>query len=313
MIARNFIVAVCVSFIFSFQVHAFNLKDFGKKILEEANKTQHSQNRPQGKPANEDTSERSVSQSSISNRSLPKFNIRGLYLGMPMKDGMTLLKKLKPQLFVTPGSEDIGNIDGSRISGPRYFGGLSASTDTRLTAATDSTEKFSVVGNPPPNTETVMGIGRAVTFGRDKVLLSDLKALLMQKYGEPVFAQTKKTGENSAYYLLSWSLDPKGEPQKNEDIIMLCNNTGGIITHAQGDGRISNNYHKCGFTFVIKLAAARVTYSKQPVVINYSIVLYDGNENRKSVNKTIVYTQNIAKKIEAEKMEKLRKRPKPQL
>ncbi len=302
--------------------------NFWDKIKDAAKKNQQQQQQPQKQQQQQ---QRSSSQpQKTSNANLPKFNIRGMYLGMPMKDAQALLENLNPRMKVTPQNFDIGMIRGSRVSGSRFFGGLTAITDAGYRPST--TENFMLAGNTPQNAETVVGIGRVQHLGLDMALLSDMEASFIEKYGSPVFKLNHVTDKTNAYTMLSWSLDPKGKPQKNESVIIHCS---GLIklkrnqSRTKGIGVVSNailfannkaqgstinsSYQQCGFTFVVKFDVVRVNYSKNPVIRTYITVLYDGNENRKSVNKTIAYTEKLANKIDAGKLEKLRGANKPQL
>lgn len=304
-------VVICNSFFISFQVQAFDLGEFAKKTLESAKNTQQIK-----QTKSEDNAARPPA--SVSNADLPKFNIRGMYLGMPVSDASAILSNYNPRMKVTKSVSDIGAINGARIRGSRYLVSLRANQVLR----TSTDERFEIAVNTPQNAETVMGIARYQNLGR-QILLSDMRALLAKKYGDPLFESLPDASGSNPYYILSWSLDPKGKPQKNKLVIQQC---GGIST--QGVGQLGivtvalitanikkksgQNYQKCGFTFIVRMLTGYVN-SKNATTYAYNTILYNGNENRKSVKKTIVYTEKVAKRLEAEKMKKLRNTEKPRL
>jgi len=290
----NVVIPTCLCF--TFQVHAFDLGDVSGKLLASSKKAS------QTKPKN----------NVVSNANLPKFNVRGMYLGMPVPDAVAILSNYNPPLKVTKNAADISIIKGSRLAGLRFLYTLRGEQIQNRTVR--SIDNFTLTASPPKNAEVIMGIRRNQHLGDNQVLLSDMKDLFTQKYGKPVFELRPSTAKRNPFYILSWSLKPNGKPQKDKTIISQClAGAAAVMTKAKVKARNRLNYQQCGFTFIVRMDTGNVDYSERTTTYSYTTIFYDGNKIRKAVDKTIAYTEKVAKKLEEEKMKKLRGTKKPQL
>ncbi len=302
---NSFIKIVILTYIFiPFYANAFDLGDFSKKLLESAKNTQKTKSQ----------SGTSSSPTTTSKANLPKFNIRGLYLSMPMKEAVVTIKNYSPPMTITPLNGDIGQVKGSQIRGLRYPLGFTAQVPRQ-------TEIFSIAAStplpPPENTETVMAIARLNNM-KQSLLISDMKDLFVKKYGPPILeSQPDSTGKLFSY-MLSWSLKPNGKPQDSQAVVETCAPRGRGTTQSQM-GVVNNimlranDYQQCGFTFVVRMVPSNVNYSNNTSTNAYVTILYDGNKARKIFNKTLAYTKELAKQLEKDRMKKLKGATKPQL
>ena len=59
------------------------------------------------------------------------------------------------------------------------------------------------------------------------MLHTDLRKMLIDKYGSPLFESRPDTTGRNGYYIMSWSLKPDGKPQTNKTVIDACSGAGG--------------------------------------------------------------------------------------
>lgn len=242
---------------------------------------------------------------------LSTFNIRGLYLGMPVTNAIKILNNYNPPLRVTKSDADISMIQGSRLRGLKFL--LSLTAKQIRPGSMGAIENFNLISSPPNNPDTVMGIQRYQNLGR-QILIRDMKALFTKKYGAPVYESRPSVGNRISTYTLSWSLLPNGKPQKDGAMLKHCFGAQNILLHADVKANNSLNFQQCGFTFIVRMdAGGLVNYNENTTVSSYTVVLHDGNAIREAVGKTIAYSEKIAKKLEAEKMKKIKGEKMPQL
>ncbi len=294
-------IAIIACIFVPFYANAFNLGDFSKKLLENANNAQKA--KPQSSTAS--------SPSTKNKANLPKFNIRGLYLGMPVSNAVEILNSYNPPLKITKSEADISMIRGSRLRGLKFLFTLTAKQIRP--GSKGSFDIFTLISSPPNNPDTIMGIERYQNLGH-QILISDMKALFTKKYGEPAFESRPNTGESISTYTLSWSFQPNGKPQKKESMLKHCYGANNVLLHANVKSGNRLNFQQCGFTFIVRMdMGGHVRYSEETTTQSYTTILYDGNAIRKAVGRTIEYSEKIAKKLDAEKMEKIKGAKMPQL
>ena len=242
---------------------------------------------------------------------LSTFNIRGLYLGMPTVNALGMLNNYNPPLRVTKSESDISVIRGSRLRGLKFL--LSSSAKQIKPGSKGAVDNFDLIFSPPNNPDTVMGIGRSQILGY-QALISDMKALFTKKYGKPAFVSRPSIGKGISTYTLSWSLKPNGKPQKDEAMLKHCFGAQNVLLHANAKANNRLNFQQCGFTFIVNLYTnGLVSYNANTTISSYTAILYDGNSMREAVGRTIAYSEKIAKKLDAEKMKKIKGAKMPQL
>ena len=204
----------------------------------------------------------------------------------------------------------MGQVQLSRIhGGPKYDAGFQGKYQSA-----GRNDSVVVMSYMPPNDGRVAGIARYTYTG--EMLLSDLRASLVEKYGEPHLEIKPNTVLRKPHLIYSWSLTRDGKPQTDAATVIGCayNQSGNPFEQSapvfiwDTKGSYNGKYDQCGFTFAVFTAPALRT----PVtVIGFGVVMYDFNEIRKSARETWEETDRIAKELEAEKSKALSgKKPK---
>jgi hypothetical protein len=225
------------------------------------------------------------------------------------------MKNNKPSMQIQELQGDIGNTQGSRIRGLSYLSGLRAKQIRNSRTPTD--ESILVFGYAPPNDNNASGIGRYQHIGK-QMLHTDLRKMLIDKYGDPIVEFPPNTTGRNGYYTMSWSLKPDGEPQTSKTIVDTCGGAGGLKgLETLGRASLSNSenrqYNQCGFTFVVKMLTGHTGLKEHYLINSYSVIMYDFNEITRKNKKTIDYSITEAKKVEVEHIRKASSTNKPQL
>ncbi|MEZ5559856.1 MAG: hypothetical protein R3E86_15090 [Pseudomonadales bacterium] len=234
-------------------------------------------------------------------RSLPAGpDVVGVYLGMPYQEARGVIARTYPELQIRPFDWALSQVQKSRIhGGPRYEGGFQGSYNAR-----ERNEQIIVMSHMPPNNDRVAGIGRYTYTG--EMLLTDLRASLVEKYGEPHLEIAPGTVLRKPHLIYSWSLNRAGQPQKDPVAVISCvyqqinNPWEGTAPVTLWDTKEAFNgiYDDCGLTFAaVVLPGSQVP----PTTRGFGIVLYDLNEIRRTARQAWEETNDMATRLEEEK------------
>lgn len=232
-------------------------------------------------------------------------DVIGVYVGMPYQEARGVIAETYPELQVVPFSNwTISQVQRSRIhGGPRYEAGFQGKYNSR-----ERNEQIIVMGYMPPNNDRVAGITRYTYTG--EMLLADLRASLVEKYGEPHLEIPAGTVLRKPHLVYSWSLNRAGQPQKDPARVISCvyqqtNNpweASAPVTLWDTKEAYHGAYDDCGFT----LAALVITAGQvPPTTRGFGMVLYDFNEIRRAARQTWEETDRMATQIEEEKQRTL--------
>lgn len=236
-------------------------------------------------------------------------DVIGVYLGMPYQEAQGVITQAYPELQIRPFNWALSQVQQSRIhGGPRYEGGFQGKYNSR-----ERNEQIILINYMPPNNDRVAGIGRYTYTG--EMLLSDLRASLVEKYGEPHLEIPANTVLRKPHLVYSWSLNRAGQPQKDPVRVISC-----VYQQSSNPWEASapvtlwdtreiyhGMYEDCGFTLAaVVIPAGQVP----PTTRGFGVVLYDFNEIRRAARQTWEETDRLAKQIEEEKQRTLSgKRP----
>ena len=246
-----------------------------------------------------------------------RFDVVGLSLGMPMQEAEGVLKNYSDGLDVKLSEGDVGEIHRARVRGIKFPDFYLRGTTTVVYDAmgardfSQTNETFVIVGSPIPNEPNISAIGREVVLPKE-MLLSDLRAALVEKYGEPLF-EADQVGNRHG--MLSWSLTPDGDAQTDGQVVKSCTQGAGRF-RLEVVSRIATlvdedplHYDRCGFTFIVLHLAGK----GPEFVQTYATVFYDFPGIMKNNAKTIAFTQVEADKLEAAERGEAAKVAKPAL
>ncbi len=238
-----------------------------------------------------------------------KFDIVGLYLGMPLNDANALLKNYKPPMQINEMPADISSIRGSRIKGLRYLFSLTASQIRTHSTPTD--EKITLNGYAPPNDAAVRYIKRYQHIGSQPMLHTDLRKMLVEKYGSPTLESPPDASGRSAYYTMAWVFKPDGSPLTQKKAVNSCIKSENILLSSMSE---AEKYHKqCGVTLFVQMGTGHAGPKEHYMINSYSITLYDVNKTLKMNQKTVDFSIIEAKKLEEESIRKAAGANKPRL
>lgn len=231
-------------------------------------------------------------------------DVLGVYLGMPFEEAFAVISETYPEMPLNRFQWWLNQVQKSRISGgPKYDAGFQGKYNSR-----ERNEQILVMSYMPPNDGRVAGISRYTYTG--EMLLSDLRASLVEKYGEPHLEIPPDTVLRKPYRIYSWSLTRDGKPQKDPLAVTSCvyqqvNNPwegGAPVTLWDTEEAFNGIFDACGLTFAVATLEHR---QNPPIVTGFGVVLYDFNEIRKSARQTWEDTDRMATQWEAEKEEAL--------
>jgi len=304
MVIKYFIGVICIYFVLSFQAQAFDFGAFAKKTLEDAKKAQAAkQNNEQGKPENYAAPKADTRLPSVKG----KFDILGMYPGMLLNDARLILKNHKPALQFQESLGDIAGIPGSRIRGLRYLAIISATPKINTGIGGD---KFYLRIYAPPNDPSVSFIKRDQHLGKQILLRSDLRALLIEKYGTPSIESEKDiSGRKNGAYHMYWSFKPDDSLLTEKNAVISCMN----FTLLNDSSQNEKNKKLCGVTIYVKMNPADGTTREHPLVGFYSIFLTNVNKTLEMNQRTVDYTIVEAKKLETERVRKAARSSRPKL
>lgn len=231
-------------------------------------------------------------------------DVIGVSLDMTMKDAFSVIKGAYPEIPLKYFQWSLGQVQLSRIhGGPKYDAGFQGSYQSA-----GRNDSVTVMSYMPPNDGRVAGIARYTYTG--EMLLSDLHASLVEKYGKPHLEIKPDTVLRKPHLIYSWSLNRDGKPLTDPATVIGCtyNQSGNpwdqsapVFIWKLKDS-YNGKYADCGFTLAVFTAPAMRT----PVtVIGFGIVMYDIKEIGKSARETWEETDRIAKQLEAEKSKAL--------
>jgi hypothetical protein len=239
-------------------------------------------------------------------------SIVGVHLGMTLDEAQVVVQESVPEIRLTELSGDVGSLWKSRIRGITYTSGIRGYTDYRSNIGAS---KIAIMGHAPPNEGKVSAIGR--TANLEEMLLTDFRAALIEKYGNPNFETEPGELRSIGGVLISWSLTKDGKPQTSAENILACarhNNkqaqdTVGFVTGLTfPEEQFYGQYKDCGYTLVVIASQGRLPET----VRAYSVILYDLNDIHKANSDTLAMAEREAKKLE-EKQRKEAQGKKPQL
>lgn len=235
----------------------------------------------------------------------PGPDVVGVYMGMALDEARTVINRQYPEISLTMFQWSLSQVQKSRIhGGPRYDAGFQGSY-----VASGRNDSFIVMGHMPPGNGRVAGIGRHTYVG--EMLLSDLRASLVEKYGKPHLEIQPNTTLRKPYLILSWSLARDGTPLTDPAAAIGCiyfqqsgNPWEGAVPVTLWDTKEAyyGQFDQCGFTLA---ALTNVHNPAGPTISAFGMVMHDFNEIRKSAKAAWEETDRIAIQLEEDKKREL--------
>lgn len=231
-------------------------------------------------------------------------DVLGVYLGMPYEDAFATIREAIPEMPLKRFDWALAQVQKSRITGgPRYDAGFQGNYN-----AQERNEQIRVMSHMPPNNDRVAGIARYSYTG--EMLLTDLRASLVEKYGEPHLEIPPDTVLRKPYRLYSWSLTPDGKPLKDPLAVTGCVyqqaknpwDGAGPVTLWDTAEAFHGIYDACGLTFAVGTLEHR---QNPPLVRGFGLVIFDLNEIRKTARQAWEETDRMATQWELEKARSL--------
>lgn len=227
-------------------------------------------------------------------------DVLGVYLGMPYEEAYAVIREAIPQMPLQRFDWALAQVQKTRITGgPRYDAGFQGKYNSQ-----ERNDQIRVMTHMPPNNDRVAGISRYSATG--EMLLADLRASLVEKYGEPHLEIPPDTVLRKPYRLYSWSLTPDGKPLKDPLAVTGCAyqqaknpwDGSGPVTLWDTTEAFHGIYDACGLTFAVATYEHR---QNPPLVRGFGVVLFDLNEIRKSARQAWEETDRMATQWEEEK------------
>ncbi|MGE0625813.1 MAG: hypothetical protein AB7I04_14655 [Pseudomonadales bacterium] len=227
-------------------------------------------------------------------------DVLGVYLGMPYREAYAVIAGTYPEMPLTPFQWWLAQVQKSRISGgPKYEAGFQGAYNAR-----ERNDRIIVMAHMPPNEDRVAGIARYTYTG--EMLLSEFRASLVEKYGEPHLEIPAGTVLRKPHRIYSWSLNRNGQPQTDPVPVISCVyqqagspwEGGAPVTLWDTEEAFNGIYDDCGLTLaVVTLEPAQ----QPPRITGFGVVLYDLNEIRRTARQAWEDTDRMATRIEEDK------------
>lgn len=232
-------------------------------------------------------------------------DVVGVRLGMSLEEARTVINRQYPEIPLTMFQWLLSQVQNSRIhGGPKYDAGFQGSY-----VSSGRNDRFIVMGHMPPGNGRVAGIGRHAYLG--EMLLSELRASLVEKYGEPHLTIQPNTTLRKPYLILSWSLGRDGTPITDPAVAIGCiyvktsgNPWEAAVPVTLWDTKEAyfGQFDKCGFTLA---ALTSIHNPAGPTVSAFGMVMHDFNEIRKSARAAWEETNRIAIQLDEDKKREL--------